>query len=283
MPTDSSSPERKASLYRPSESQNDTALSGDADSGERNDRHFVEALARGFRVLESFEQSAEPKSLSEIATITGYDKSAVQRLVHTLVAIGYLEKHPAGVAPGRKLLERSFDYLRSNPLVNRAVPILADLRRTIKERVDFSLFDDISMLYAIRMQSKRETFFAHLIGRKVPTFCTSGGRAVLAHLSVEERMDILSRSDLRQITPRTITDIESILVEIDRVHETGYSLALEQVLLGEIVIAAPVFGADGRPVGAIHVAASLAEWQPQELVARAGPLVIAAANSLRPC
>jgi len=283
MPTHSSSSERAASLESSSENQNDAALRIDADSGARNDRHFVEALARGFHVLEAFEYSAEPKSLSEIAAITGYDKSAVQRLVHTLAAIGYLEKHPAGVAPGRKLLERSFDYLRSNPLVNRAVPALADLRKSIKERVDLSLFDDISMLYAIRMQSKRETFFAHLIGRKVPTFCTSGGRAVLAHLPDEECLDILNRSDRRQITPRTTTDIQSILAEINRVHETGYSLALEQILLGEIVIAAPVFGADGRPVGAIHVAASLAEWKPQELVARAGPLVIAAANSLRPC
>lgn len=282
MSSQFSSSEQTVSRSNASEGESDAALSDDVNDHARNDRHFVEALARGFRVLESFEQSAEPKSLSEIAAITGYDKSAVQRLVHTLAAIGYLEKRPAGVAPGRKLLERSFDYLRSNPLVNRAVPILADLRKAIRERVDLSLFNDTSMLYAIRMQSKRETFFAHLVGRKVPTFCTSGGRAVLAHLPTEERMDILTRSDRRQITPRTTTDMESILAEIDRVRETGYSLALEQILLGEIVIAAPVFGVDGRPVGAIHVAASLAEWKPQELVSRAGPLVIAAANSLRP-
>ncbi|WP_157014686.1 IclR family transcriptional regulator [Mesorhizobium xinjiangense] len=247
----------------------------------KNDRLFVEALARGFRVLEAFADNPVPMSFSEIAAATGLDKSATQRLVHTLVHIGYLEKTPTGVAPSRRILERSFDYLRSNPLVNRAVPILANLRRTIKERVDLSLFDDLSMLYVVRMQSKRDTFYAHLIGRRVPTFCTSGGRAVLSHLDHEKVLDILHRSNRRKITPRTTVEIEKILARIEEVRETGYSLAIEEILIGEIAVAAAVLDGAGRPVGAIHVAASLAEWKPDEFVARAGPLVTAAAAGLQ--
>ncbi|WEX09790.1 IclR family transcriptional regulator [Chelativorans sp. AA-79] len=248
----------------------------------KNDRLFVEALARGFRVLEAFADNPAPMSLSEIAAATGLDKSAAQRLVHTLVNIGYLEKTPAGVAPSRRVLERSFDYLRSNPLVHRAVPILADLRRTVKERVDLSLFDDLSMIYVVRMQSKRDTFYAHLIGRRVPTFCTSGGRAVLSHLGHETVLDILHRSDRRKFTPRTTVEIDKILARIEEVRDTGYSLAIEEILVGEIAVAAAVLDGAGQPVGAIHIAASLAEWQPEEFVSRAGPLVTAAAAGLRP-
>ena len=97
-----------------------------ADEGaDKPDRLFVESLARGFRVLEAFGDSPRPMSLSEIAKASGLDKSAVQRLTHTLVALGYLERTANGVAPGRRLLDRSFDYLRATPLVNRAVPLLA--------------------------------------------------------------------------------------------------------------------------------------------------------------
>lgn len=249
--------------------------------GEKPDRLFVESLARGFRVLEAFAASPAPLSLSEIAERTGLTRSAAQRLTHTLVTLGYLEKTAGGAVPGRRLLERSFDYLRATPLVGRAIPILAELRRTVKERVDLSLFDDLSMLYLVRMQSKRDTFFAHLIGRRVPTFCTSGGRAVLSHLPEERIIDILVRSDRRKLTPRTTTKIDDILAHIVRVRETGYSLAIEEVQIGEVAVAAAVLDSKGRPVAAIHVAASLAEWTQEDFVHRVGPLVNAAANGLR--
>lgn len=253
-----------------------------AGSAEKTDRIFVEALARGFRVLEVFSDNPAPMSLSEIAAAAGLDKSAAQRIVYTLVKIGYLERTSGGVAPGRRLLDRSFDYLRSNPLVNRAIPVLADLRRTIKERVDLSLFDDLTMLYLARMQSKRDTFYAHLIGRRVPTFCSSGGRAVLSHLPEDRVLDILQRSDRRKLTPRTTVELDDILERIRQVRETGHSLAMEEVLIGEVAVAAAILDANGQPIAAIHVAASLAEWQPEEFVARAGPLVAAAAAALRP-
>lgn len=249
------------------------------ESGQ--ERLFVESLSRGFRVLEAFSQAPRPMSLSEIASISGIDKSGVQRVVHTLVQLGYLDRQENGVAPGRKLLDRSFDYLRSNPIIQQAVPILADLRRTVQERVDLSLFDDLTMHYVVRMQSKRDTFFAHLVGRRVPTFCSSGGRSVLSHLPDDRVMDILLRSDRRKLTPRTTVEIDQILARIEEVRTSGYSLAIEEVLVGEVAVAAAVLDSSGVPIGAIHVAGSLAEWQPEDFVARAGPLVTAAAAGLR--
>lgn len=251
------------------------------DRAGKSDRLFVESLARGFTVLEVFSQTPGPMSLSQIASAAGMDKSAVQRLTYTLVSLGYLERAPGGLVPGRRLVERTFDYLRATPLVNRAIPILADLRRTVQERVDLSLFDDLTMMYLVRMQSKRETLFAHLIGRRVPTFCTSGGRAVLSHLPEDKMMDIIMRSDRRKLTPRTTTEIDDILKRITEVRETGYSLALEEVLVGEVAVGAAVLDPGGIPVAAIHVAGSLGEWKPEEFVQRVGPLVTAAAHALR--
>jgi DNA-binding IclR family transcriptional regulator len=254
---------------------------GGAGPAGKTDRLFVESLARGFAVLEGFAQAPGPMSLSQIAAAAGIDKSAAQRLTHTLVALGYLEKSSGGLVPGRRLLERSFDYLRATPLVNRAIPILAELRRTVQERVDLSLFDDLTMLYLVRMQSKRDTFFAHLIGRRVPTFCTSGGRAVLSHLPQDRVMDILTRSDRRKLTPRTTIEIDEILKRIAEVRETGYSMAIEEVLVGEVAVGAAVLDPSGMPIAAIHVAGSLGEWKPEEFVQRVGPLVTAAAHGLR--
>ena len=250
------------------------------DNSSKKDRLFVEAVSRAFRVLEAYSETPEPRSLAQLAAAAGLDKSAVQRLAHTLHRLGYLEQKPGGYAPGSRLLERTFDYLRSNPLVSRAIPILTELRRDVMERVDMSLFDDLTLLYAVRLQSKRDSFYAHLIGRRIPTFCTAGGRAVMALLPDHEVLSILRRSERRKLTPRTTTEMSEIMREVNCAREMGYATSLEQVYIGEFAVAAALKGRDGRPIGAIHVAGSLGEWQPEDFERRVAPLVVAAATAV---
>lgn len=243
------------------------------------DRLLVQGVMRAFAVLETFSGAPKARSLSQIAEATGMDRSAVQRLAHTLISLGYMERTVHGLVPGRKLLDRACDYLRGNALVERATPILIDLRRSTNERVDLSIFDDLSMLFAVRLQSKRETFIATLVGRRVPTFCSSGGRAVLASLPDREAADILRRSDRRAHTPKTKIHDQEIWEEIAATRARGYAVAVEELLPGEISIGASVMEA-GCPVAAIHVAGSLAESTIDEFTRRIGPLVVAAARAL---
>lgn len=247
-----------------------------------DDRLFLQSVERAMRLLEAFGQQPRPLSLAELASATGLDKSAAQRIAHTLQVLGYLERGAggSGLVPGKRLLDRSFDALRMNPLVERATPVLQELRRTVQERVDLSLFDGISMVYAVRLQSKRETFFATLVGRRQPSFSTSGGRAVLAALPPAEAEAILEQSDRQQLTPKTVTDLPGLRRKLAEARRDGYALAAEETLLGEIVLAAAVRDREGRPVAAIHVAASLAEWEVETFRRRVGPLVIEAARAL---
>lgn len=249
-------------------------------AGLRKDRLFIEAVARAFRLLEAFADMPEPQTLSQLAASARIDKSAAQRMAHTLCSLGYLEQVSGGFMPGSRLLERSFDYLRANPLVSRAIPILAELRKTVKERVDLSLFDDLTMLYVVRLQSKRDTFFAHLIGRRVPTFCTSGGLAVMSALPDDKVLDILNRSDRRKLTSKTTTDVDEILVSVENAREKGYSLATEQIQIGELAVGVALKDKQGNPIGAIHVAGSLGEWEPEAFEKRIAPLAVAAATAV---
>ena len=249
-------------------------------SDEKKDRIFIEAVARAFRLLEAFSDNPEPLTLSQLAAAAGVDKSAAQRLAHTLGQLGYLEQGNSGLVPGRRLLERGFDYLRTNPLVGRAIPIIAELRRNVQERVDLSLFDDLTMLYLVRLQSKRDTFFAHLSGRRVPTFCTAGGRSVLSMLPDDKVLDIVTRSDRRKLTPRTTTDIDEILEYVRRARDNGYSLSIEEVHLGELAVGCVLTDKQGQPIGAIHVAASLSDWEPDQFERKIAPLAVAAATAI---
>lgn len=249
-------------------------------SDARTDRLYVQSVGKAFRLLEAFAGEGRSMSLSQLAGEVGIDKSGAQRLAHTLQKLGYLERNEAGFRPGRRVLERSFDYLRGLPLVSRSVPVLAELRRAVQERVDLSLFDDLAMMYLIRLQSKRDSVYAHLNGRRVPTFCTSGGIAVLARLPRGQVEDIVARSTLTRITPRTITAVERIMASVEEAREAGYAIALEQVMIGELACGVAITDERGNPVAAIHVAGSLAEWSPEDFARRVAPLVVDAARAI---
>ena len=244
---------------------------------------FVKSLEKAFILLQSFNDNAQGGRMThkEMQQASGLDSSTVQRVSYTLVQLGYLERGPNRTyGIGRKFLEHAFEFLRNSPVVQRASPVLMQLQEETGERVDVSLFNDLSMMYVLRRQTKRQTFYATLIGRQVPTYASTGGRVVMAHLDPAHRDDILNRSDLKQITPKTITDREKILERVAEAREKGYALCLEEMMLGEIVLACPILESNGTPVGAIHVSGSLADWDVQSFAERNAPLAIQAARSI---
>ncbi|RLL64454.1 IclR family transcriptional regulator [Ochrobactrum soli] len=247
----------------------------------REETLFVKSLGKAFELLEAFEKSSDGGRLShkEMKELTGLDASTIQRMSHTLVALGYLERGPNRTyALGKKVLHFTFEYLRHSTLVQRASPVLMDLQYETGERIDLSLFEDTDIVYALRRQSKRETFFATLTGRRIPAFAASGGRVVMAHLPDETVEDILDRSNLTKYSPRTVIDRAEIIAEIKKAKQLGYALCIEQMLQGEIVIASAIFDERNTPIGAVHIAASLSDWTPDAFLQKHVPLVTSAAH-----
>jgi IclR family transcriptional regulator, pca regulon regulatory protein len=250
-----------------------------------DERLFLQSVARALDVLEAYASEPKPKSLGEIAEAAGINKSAAQRIGQTLLSRGYLEQADhGGLTLGRMFLDRFFDFQRSHPLIERATPVLTDLRKITGERVDLSLFDakhdNLSIVYAIRLQSKRETFYATLAGRRIPTFLSTGGRACLACLPDDIVADILARSEPRPITPKSITDMDLVWEKVREARRDGYAFASEEALLGEIVLAAAIRNGAGLPVGAVHIAGSLSDWSTGDFRQRFAPLAIEAARAL---
>jgi len=246
------------------------------------DRLFVRSAARAMHVLSAFHHASGPLSLSEIATLADIDRSAAQRLVHTLVTLGYIRRSAddRGYLPGLRLLDHTLDVLRLDPVAQKAAPVLLDLRKNIRERVDFSLYDETRLIYALRMQSKRETFYATLVGHSVPTFCTAGGRAVLAKLPDAEAREIILRTTLHKYTAKTQTNPDSVMALVEVARTDGFAVVVDEFVQGEVAIGVAITGRDGRPLGAIHVAGSLAEWTPEDFIGQASPMAMEAARAI---
>lgn len=254
----------------------------DLSSADRESALFVQSVEKAMTVLSAFHHADGPLTLSDLAHRAGIDRSAAQRMVHTLRTLGYIQRDADGhgFRPGIRILDHTLDCLRLDPLVRRATPVLQELRKSVRERVDLSLFDDLRMLYAVRLQTKRQTFNTTLVGHSVPTFCSSGGWAIMSKLADDQVRDIAERSDRRPFTPDTVSDVEEVMDKVAQTRARGYALTLNQILSGEIAAAFPVLDTKGAPVAAIHIAGSLSEWTPDDYTQRVVPLGQAAARAI---
>ncbi len=248
----------------------------------RPDTLYIQSLAKGMRVLECFADHPSPLSLNAIAAACDMDRSAAQRMTYTLVMLGYLERGPngRGFVLGKKILERTFDYLRNVPLLERATPLIVDVQKESGERVELSLFDDLTIIFALRRQTKRQTYTTTLIGRRLSTIHTASGRSIMSHLPPEKVDDIIARTVAAPLTSRTVTDAARIKELVAKSAADGFAMASEESMLGEISLASAVLDHEGQPIAAIDISGSLADWTAEEFAKRFAPMLIGATKAL---
>ncbi|WP_193370368.1 IclR family transcriptional regulator [Pelagibius marinus] len=255
-----------------------------AKSGAKQNTLFVGSLAKGLRVLEAFDEEHQALSLADLSRLMGMDKSATQRLTNTLHMTGYLLKDEATkrFRPSHKFLEMAYAYSWSDPVVQLAMPKLIELSGRLGETVNMAEFSGSDIVYVIRIPCQRTGFGATLVGRRLPALSTSSGRAMLAALPPAERKICIKNWPIRKATAQTILDRAAIARIIDEAAEKGFAIAQGEFMINEIGVAAPVIGADGRPVATVQCSVSAYHWTPKKVEREIVPLLLDTANAITP-
>lgn len=245
---------------------------------------FVSSLAKGLRVLEAFDEEHQAMSLGELSQRTGLDKSATQRLANTLHMTGYLTKDAATkrFRPSLKFLEMAYAFSWSDPVVQLAMPKLIELSGRLGETVNMAEFSGSDIVYVIRIPCQRTSFAATLVGRRLPALSTSSGRAMLASLPPSERRICVKNWPIRRFTAQTTFDRVAIGKWIDEAADKGYAIALGEMMVNEIGVAAPVIGSDGRPVAAVQCSVSVYHWTAKKVEREIVPFLLDTANAITP-
>lgn len=250
----------------------------------KQDTLFVNSLAKGLKLLEAFDEEHQSLGLGELAKRTGLDKSATQRFANTLHQTGYLLKDEATrrFRPSHRFVEMAYAYLWSDPVVQLATPKLIELSGRIGETVNMAELSGSDIVYVARIPCQRTTFAATLVGRRVPALNTSGGRAILSMLPEAERRACVANWPMKRFTPETTQNRERIGELVEEAVRLGYSLSDNELILKEIGVAAPIIGADGRPVAAVHCSASAYHWTHEKVEKDIVPFLLDTANSITP-
>lgn len=254
----------------------------DAHQSPLDERLFNSSLEKAIRVLEAFASSGQGKTVQELTAATGADRSSVQRAVYTLHRLGYLSKNAETkrYVIALKAMDLSFSYLRADRIVETAMPHLANLVEDVGESIHLSRLDGADIIYLIRWPRGPQKYFASLPGRRLPAFCTSGGRAMIAQWDPEDARRFLETTDRPKVTPKTVTDIDEIMAELEVVRQNGYAIIHEGCLLGETAVSAPIFFNDGRQLAAIHITLAKHKWTNDKIVDQLVPPLLSATQAV---
>ena len=180
-----------------------SAKTGATQTAAAQDGQFVEALARGLRLLQCF-RDGDDHGLSnkEIAARTKLAAPSVSRLCHTLCRLGYLVYDPqtGRYAMGPAILKLSYVMLRNIDLRDIARPLLRDFAEQTRVTVAINIRDRQRMVVLEGVSGTSPVALRLDVGSRIPIVSTAAGRAYLAGLSMSGAADILA--EIRMADPQ---------------------------------------------------------------------------------
>jgi IclR family transcriptional regulator, pca regulon regulatory protein len=245
------------------------------------DPNFMTSLARGLLVIQAFSQQSLHLSISQLSKRTGLSRASVRRCLHTLSKLGF-----AGSDDGRnfylrpRVLALGHSYLSSMPLASAAQPVLEHLSHILHESCSIALLDGVDIIYVARANVTRIMAIDLGVGTRLPAFCTSIGRVLLANLPPDEMEALLPRIEFTRYTERTLTSVEKLRQVLLLVRRDGYAIVDQELELGLRSMAVPVQNHLGRVVAAINVGAHGQRVTVQDMQTRFLPYLRAAAQEL---
>jgi IclR family pca regulon transcriptional regulator len=241
---------------------------------------YVQSFARGLAVLRSFGAEAPAQTLSGAAARSGMTRAGARRILLTLQQLGYVEVEGRLFRLTPKVLELGFAYLGSQPVWRLAQPAMEELAQDLRESCSAAVLDGDDIVYVLRVPANKIMSITLGVGSRLPAWCTSLGRVLLAGLPAPERRARVARMALVARTTRTVTDPAQLLAILEQVRRDGHALVQGELEDGLASMAAPLVNRAGRVVAAINVSAQEHRMPPEEMRRRLLPRLLEAAASI---
>jgi IclR family transcriptional regulator, acetate operon repressor len=201
----------------------------------------VQSLERAFLLLELMADDGGEVPLSRLAIESGLPLSTIHRLVRTLVARGYVRQLPSRrYVLGPRLIHLGESSSRT--LASWARPHLSDLVDGTGETANMAMLDGDRVVYVAQVPSRHSMRMFTEVGRRVHLHCTGVGKALLSQLPRDAARELVERAGMPRRTPRTITDPDELMAELERISSQGYCLDDGEQETGVRCIAVPVIG-----------------------------------------
>ena len=214
---------------------------------------YVQSFARGLEVIRSFSAKAPQQTLTEVASRSNLSRAGARRILLTLQTLGYVQSDGKLFRLTARILDLGFAYLSSMPIWNLAEPVMEELVAQVNESCSAAVLDGSDIVYVLRVPTHKIMRNTLGVGSRLPAYCTSLGRVLLADLPDDELVQRLDASDIQPLTRHTTTNRGDLLAKIQQVRKQGWCLVNQELEEGLISLAAPITNRAGRTIAALNI------------------------------
>ena len=247
------------------------------------DRNVVRSVGKAFSVLSAFGADMPEMTLSEVAERCGLDRGTAFRLLHTLVALGFVRP----VAQTRrfrltlKCLELGFSALSGRDLGAHAQPLLRELIPAFADAGSLGVLERGEVIYLERVQAGLDRHgFDRRPGSRTGAYATALGHAIMGYLPRERQIENLESIDRIRVSERTLVDLDALLARLDLVREQGFAVSDGENAFGLRTVAAPIFDTNAQPLAAVSLTIQADRMPLDEFVGTSLPAVRKLADEL---
>ena len=227
----------------------------DARSDRQLPRYFIQSLDKGLKLLQAFSRETPSMTLTELAAALGLPKAGTQRILLTLVDLGFVQRLPGKrYGLGVMALDLGHRYLATIDIPAIAQPFMQELVKRTQETVNLAIRSGSEAVYVARIAAAPRIVSINLeVGARLPLYCTALGKALLVDCSRQDLESILGESPWPAFTPKTKTHPEALLQDLQEAQTSGVVLNDGELEMGLRSIAAPIRDLSGNVVAAMNV------------------------------
>ena len=256
-----------------------------------NKSDWIEGMARGMAVLESFDTERQRLNATLTAQRTGLTRAAARRHLLTLAHLGYLETDGQYFWLSAKVLGFAGSYLSSARLPRAVQPTLHQLSLATQLSCSVAVLQNDAVIIVARgiwqgpdLPSKAShTVLAYglHVGTRLPAHATSTGQVLLANLTPSQMKVWLDTYPLSRLTAHTATQAKDLKHKLKQVAKQDYCLATQEHELGVDALSVPLRNGRGETIAALNLVRSGAGPNAPDLATRWLPLLQQTAQALR--
>jgi len=218
----------------------------------------VQAVVFALEIMEFVAQCQTSVGVTELARAFGTTKSRIHRHLQTLVTAGYLIRNDESerYSISARLMALGQAVSESFELASAARQTARELRDSLGHAVAISQPEKDGNRILLLMPSRSNIDISVKPGSILSFPSSAQGKVTLAFgdpLLLEQ----VTASGTERLTPYTITDPSRLAAEIDAVRRRGWAVAPNEAMVGLNALAAPIFDALGKYVGAIAMTDSV--------------------------
>jgi IclR family transcriptional regulator, pca regulon regulatory protein len=246
---------------------------------------YSQSLERGLAILSCFTPQRPVLGIADIADELGMSRSTTHRYVITLVALGYLEQGASRkYRLGLRVTDLGMSALNATGLREHAHPYLEELRQRTSYTTSIGVLDSTDVLFVDRVRSfrrgKNNVELNLHAGSRVPAYCTSIGKLLLASLPEPEQRQLIAEMTLTKRARNTITSKKALRNELDEIQQAGFAVDDQELFVDVYAMAAPVRNDAHEIIAGVGIAAPSSIISLDELVDALGPHLVSTADRI---